>query len=289
MELKLIVVDLDGTLLDSAKREISLENANALKIAQSQGANIAIATGRCYSNVIDLCQRAGLKTHVISNHGAFIHTQSGQCLQARGLDEEALGQAIDWLDRHEYYYSVDTANSAFVAEGASACLYRDFENASTLVELEELSDETLPDLVERLASPWNQQVIKDLKQVVWEKNVVSQIRAVSLDADKLNAGRKHFSSQKDITMTVAGKAIFELIHPDVSKGNALEILASHLSISLEKVMAIGDNYNDISMLKKAGISVAIGNAEDKVKECCQYVALSNDEDGVAHIVLQMLG
>ncbi|WDC84245.1 HAD hydrolase family protein [Caloramator sp. mosi_1] len=73
-----------------------------------------------------------------------------------------------------------------------------------------------------------------------------------------------------------------------SKGNALEYLAKYLNIGLDDVIAFGDNFNDISMFKKAGISVAMGNAEGEIKRICRFVTLTNSEDGVADFIFKHL-
>ena len=81
-----------------------------------------------------------------------------------------------------------------------------------------------------------------------------------------------------------GDGIIELNSTNASKGNALYILCEKLGIQLENVLAIGDNENDISMLQAAGISVAMENAEDDVKQAAKFVAGHNEEDGAAHFL-----
>ena len=82
----------------------------------------------------------------------------------------------------------------------------------------------------------------------------------------------------------AGDGIIELNSTNASKGNALYILCEKLGIQLENVLAIGDNENDISMLQAAGISAAMENAEDDVKQAAKFVAGNNEEDGAAHFL-----
>ena len=94
--MKLIVSDLDGTLLNS-QRQISRENAAALQQAASMGVEIAIATGRSYGNARALCERAGLKPHIISNNGAFVHTDAGERLLAQGVEKKHAREAVRWL------------------------------------------------------------------------------------------------------------------------------------------------------------------------------------------------
>ena len=79
-----------------------------------------------------------------------------------------------------------------------------------------------------------------------------------------------------------------MTHPDVSKGNSVKLYASQLGIKDYDICAIGDNYNDVSMLKIAGIGVAMGNAEEGVKTISDFVTLSNNESGVSHAIHKVL-
>ena len=78
------------------------------------------------------------------------------------------------------------------------------------------------------------------------------------------------------------------MHPEVSKGNALRIIATDLHIDPEEIVAFGDNHNDIGMLQVAGLGVAMGNAHEEVKAAADYVTLSNAEDGVAVVIEDLL-
>ena len=79
--------------------------------------------------------------------------------------------------------------------------------------------------------------------------------------------------------------LIEFLHPAVSKGRALAQIAADLGIAADEVVAFGDNHNDIGMLRFAGLGVAMGNAEDEVKEEANHVTLSNAEDGVAAVIV----
>jgi len=285
--LKLIVSDLDGTLLDSTHREISLENAAALKAAQESGVEIAIATGRTYGNALAICQRAGLAPHIISNNGAFVYAKDGRCLKSIGLPTLQLGAALKWLQANNYYYSIATDKTTYMPVNAHSLLCSDFDSAVNKVEME-VTKEKLYEMLDRIMVADGVLLVDDLVDLLNEELTVGNVTAITFDADKLQRGRSYFNAYEGMAMTVAGRNLFEMVHPDVSKGNALEYLLQYLGVFLPEVMAVGDNYNDISMLERVGISVAIGNAEPAVKEVCKYVARSNDDNGVACIIKQML-
>ncbi len=86
----------------------------------------------------------------------------------------------------------------------------------------------------------------------------------------------------ELAMSTSG--YIEITHRDAKKGLALEQLCRHLGISMEDVMAIGDNVNDSSMLSKVGLPVAVGNAKEEIRQMAKYVTASNDDNGVAQAV-----
>lgn len=83
-------------------------------------------------------------------------------------------------------------------------------------------------------------------------------------------------------MTTSGHTKLEIAHADASKGHALQFMAGHLNIPMENTVAIGDNFNDLSMFEAAGISIAMGNAEEQVKARSTYVTKTHNENSVAH-------
>lgn len=284
--MKMIVSDLDGTFLNSSHTVIE-ENVQAFKMAQDAGFEIAIASGRNYGNVMALCQRAGLKPHIISNNGAFVYHKNGTLIKAAGLDKGRVKEALAWLEYRNYFYTLCTDHSVYMSVNAKDILIRDFENATNHVK--QVTAETMKKDIELFLTLDSGVFINDFDEIINQDLIFGNISAITIDADKLNQGREYFASYDGMAMTIAGNNIFEMIHPSVSKGNALAALVSHMGVAFQDVMAIGDNYNDISMLEKVGASVAVANAEEAVKKVCKYISLSNDNKGVAHIIHKLLG
>ena len=281
----MIVSDLDGTFLDSS-HEVIEENVQAFKRAQDQGVEIVIASGRNYGNVLTLFENTGLKPHIISNNGAFVYNKDGKLIKGVGLDKRHVRDALHWLEEHNYFYTLCTDHSVYMPTNTEEILLSDFANATNFVK--EMTPETLREGIDLFLNLGSGVFIDDFHEIIAQDLTFGNISAISIDHDKLCEGREYFGNYAGMSMTIAGNNIFEMIHPSVSKGNALEHLTAHVGIALEDVMAVGDNYNDISMLEKVGASVAVGNAEDEVKEICKYQSLSNDERGVAHIIHKML-
>jgi Cof subfamily protein (haloacid dehalogenase superfamily) len=116
---------------------------------------------------------------------------------------------------------------------------------------------------------------------------LSCIKVAGIGAEKTLREKRHELEVKfDGELYVAQSSfdIIELLHPAVSKGNALAVIAKDLHIQPEEIVAFGDNHNDIGMLQLAGLGVAMGNAHEEVKIIADYVTLSNAEDGVAVVI-----
>lgn len=284
--MKLIVTDLDGTLLNS-QHEISAENIKALKAAQQQGIEIAIATGRTYGNAAALCKKAGLKMHIISNNGSFVYTKQGKILSKIGINMQQAKSALQWLQHNNYSYSLCTNKNFFMPDNTSSLLSRDFDNAQDVDPL--WNKKNVKEMINcKILALDGLVLMKNVNEVFEQEVTIGHISVTTFDKTKFSQGKEYFSRYKDLSVVSSESIIFDLTNRAASKGNGLQFLIDYLGVSFADVMAIGDNYNDISMLERVGHSVAIGNAEEAVKKICKQIAPSNDLNGVAHVINQTI-
>lgn len=110
------------------------------------------------------------------------------------------------------------------------------------------------------------------------------IIGLSLNQEKLNESLVDLKDLEDITIGQSAFNNIEANSTNSNKGQALKELLERLDIEIDDVMAIGDNKNDLAMLKIVPYSVAMGNAKDEIKEVCKYVTKNNDESGVAYAI-----
>lgn len=284
--MKLIVTDLDGTLLNS-KNEISAENVEALTFAQRQGIEVAAATGRTYANALAVCQRAGLNVHIISNNGSFVYSKDGEMLRTVGLEVPHVKEMLHWLQKNDYCYSVCTDKHFLMPTNTSGILTSDFENAQDIDAIWNV-DNVKEKIYSKILKLDGLKLVDNFDEIFEQQPTIGHIAVTSFDKDKLSKGKEYFSRYTNLSIVASENIIFDMMNTSASKGNGLEYLVKHLDIPLQDVMAIGDNYNDISMLEKVGHSVAIGNAEEAVKAVCDHISLTNDLHGVAHIVNRKL-
>ncbi len=285
--MRLIVTDMDGTLLNS-RRQIPAANAAALQMAQSRGCEIAIATGRTYANALALCRDAGLNPHIISNHGAFVHSKSGKRLLATGLAKARIQRALTWLDSRRYYYNICTDTHSYVPAGSDRILAQDYQEAGSVID--GVTAEAVKAAIAYFCrASAGRTLVSGIDEILDKDLAYGSIVAISFDRDKLAAGRSYFGAAAGLALNIAGDTIFELVDAGASKGLALERLCDWLRLPLAETMAIGDHYNDLSMLRRAGLSIAMGNAEAAVKSVCNEVTLTNDCNGVAACVRKHIG
>lgn len=260
--MKLIATDLDGTLLNS-NHEVSKENAEALRLAQEKGIEIAIATGRTHSDAIHICKKANINAHIISNNGAMVFSKEGKKLKSYTIDKEYLEYVLNWLYENEYVFQICTDKNLFLPYDIKTILEKDFEKAK--INNPSIPTNLVDYMINFIFSQEGIKLIKCKDDILNLDLDFCSITAISIDKEKLNYGRQYYKEFKELSMVISHEYNFELTNNNASKGNSLEYLANYLGISLKDVTAMGDSYNDVSMFKKAGTSVAMGNAEEDIK------------------------
>ena len=111
---------------------------------------------------------------------------------------------------------------------------------------------------------------------------VYKVFVLSFDKARLSKLRENLLERNDISITTSGQQKLEIGNLESSKGKALQFIANHFGVPIENTVAIGDNLNDLSMFDIAGMSIAMGNAEEIVKEQATYVTKNYNENGVAY-------
>lgn len=283
--LKLIAIDLDGTLFNEG-HQISEENIKAIKQAEQQGIEVVIATGRSYFDAYDICKKVGLVNYIISCNGASIHSREGQQISAIKMEKTDVEHVIKWLEEQNFYYEVSTNNGIYSPHSGRKILQLELESLkSTTFEGNVV---VLQKLIELMHGQLGMVFVNQYQDVIGQNDAFYKILACSFNETKRKNGVDQFVGMKQLSMASSFPSNFELVNKKASKGNALEMLATQLKISLDQVMAIGDSPNDISMLERVKYSVAMGNAREEIKAICNFVTHSNGKDGVAHAIYKAI-
>ncbi len=266
---KLLVVDIDGTLV-GGNRSVSAEDREALAKARDLGMQVSLSTGRAAQACLGIINQLSLDGYHIFFDGASVSDPSqGEEVYVQPISRGVVKQMVEFAHRHEIDLELYSATHYFAErETWSTEAHRQFFDLEpTIVGFTRLWE--------------RERIIKGgLVTTTPEEAAKAKIFCRHFD-DSL-----HFSWAR--TPAYPGVDFINILAPEVSKGKALEALASHLGVSMSAVMAIGDGTNDISLLSTAGLAVAMGNAYDEVKAVADYVTLDIDHSGVAAAITKFL-
>lgn len=261
--IKLITIDLDGTLLDNEKN-ISIKNKLAIKRCHDNDIKIVISTGRPIKGVMRYLKELGLTTnndYVICYNGAKTFNV--------GTNEMVLSSTINGKIVKELYNKSLELNVDFHA-----------------FRLDE-------ELITPIANPYTdvEATINKIDYHLYDFNNIKDddlfLKAMMVSSDE-NITRIIPINEKiygnDYSILRSAKIFLEFLNKNIDKGKALEGLAKYLNIDITETMAIGDAGNDIPMIKSAGIGVAMENSFPEVKEYADFITLSNLNDGVSYAI-----
>ncbi len=267
MKYKLLVVDIDGTLL-GRQRNISAENIEALAQARRLGIGVALSTGRAVQACLSILDQLALDGYHIFFDGALV-SNLGQEVYAEPLDRGVVKEAIEFAHWRGIDLELYSASHYFVErETWSTDAHRQFFGVEpTIVDFTNLWEEERI-IKGGLASASPQQVAK-------AGDFYAQFK-----------GSLHFSRAR--SPAFPDVEFINVVALQVSKGRALGALASHLGVSLAEVMAVGDGTNDISLLSLAGLAVAMENAPDEVKAVAHHITNDVEHSGLAAAVNKFL-
>ncbi len=276
--IKLLALDLDGTLLNS-RGDLSDKNLEAIQNAEKIGVLVTIATGRRFRDALPVARQINLNAPLICHNGALIkYMDTLENVAVSLLAKETVGEIL----RVGREFGGDALLSADPI-GKGVLLY------------DKISDENLP-LQKYIA--WSKRLhgaeaeeavhhVPNLEEISGEIETVhvSFSGALAPMADLQKVLEDELKDSVNILATVYPSLDFTLIDilpSDASKGIGVEKLALMNQLSAENVMTIGDNFNDLEMLEYAGTAVVMGNASPELLERAEfYTTLSNDENGVA--------
>lgn len=283
--IKCIATDMDGTLLN-ANQEVSEQNKLAIQAARDQGIDFLVATGRSYHDLRYVLDKVGVQCPAICLNGAEIRDENGNVEFGIGLAEETAEKVAHVLDTADIYYELYTSNGTYTTnyEKGIQAVMDIYRTANPSVEVSMLRERVKKRFKKRLIK-----IVDDFDGVFGAEDIVTyKFFGFSKDESLLVDIYKRFEQIKGITVTTSGRHNIEITHRHAKKGNALKRYTEKRGISLDETMALGDNYNDLSMLELVGHSVAMGNAEKEIKDACRYVTGLNTEDGVAKAIYKAL-
>lgn len=267
--IRMIALDLDGTLLDSQKR-LSKVNFNALQRQAEKGVEIVPTTGRFYDAMPEVIRSLPFVHYAITINGAEVFdVDNGKTIAASEIPSEKAIEIMSYLDKLPVVYDCYMDSKAWMTA-----------NMKNTIE-DYLSDEHFLKMVKDLRRP-----VDELKKFVAEYGKDVQKMITFTQDNELRQRLLHELPQvfSDIIVSSSMDENIEINDIKANKGNAIHQLSDFLNIDIGEVMSFGDGLNDLNMIKEAGVGVAMSNANEEVLKSADYITLSNDEDGVARAI-----
>lgn len=269
-DIKLVALDLDGTLFDNSSR-ISERNLTAIRSITDKGIQVVISTGRPFEGIpFDQIKGTGINYAITANGSGIYEISTGKCLYENAMDEELVTPILNFL------LTRDIHMDAFIG-GKGYTPVQCIETAQKL---------TVPSSIKNYIITTRTR-LDNILQFIHENQLKVQKMTLNfypaadgtlIDRETV---RKFLVSNPSITTVCGGYNNLEFTRADANKGVGLRKLAEILGVNPDATMAIGDTENDLAIIEAAGIGVAMGNATDAVKARADYVTTTNTKDGVA--------
>lgn len=263
MNLKLIALDIDGTLTDDNKK-ITPVTRDILLGIQKKDVCLVLASARPTPGLYETAKQLHLQEHqgilMAYNGGKIVRASNGQTLSEIHMDKENTRNLLRYLESLPVTVILDDGAQFYVTDaGGFKVEYECRNNCMKCTEVDNLADFLSFSPVKLL---------------------------LSVDPDQIFEIQRTIAAHLDDDLVVVRTAPFylEIIPSKINKGEGLRDICSHMGISLTDTVAFGDSENDIPMLKAAGCGIAMGNAEEAVKNAADKVTLSNNEDGIAYAI-----
>lgn len=269
-DIKLVALDLDGTLFDNNSR-ISERNLTTIRSITDKGIHVVISTGRPFEGIpFDQIKGTGINYAITANGSGIYEISTGKCLYENAMDEELVTPILNFL------LTRDIHMDAFIG-GKGYTPVQCVETAQKL---------TVPSSIKNYIITTRTR-LDNILQFIHENQLKVQKMTLNfypaadgtlIDRETV---RKFLVSNPSITTVCGGYNNLEFTRADANKGVGLRKLAEILGVNPDATMAIGDTENDLAIIEAAGIGVAMGNATDAVKARADYVTTTNTKDGVA--------
>ena len=262
MKYKLLVLDLDGTLTNN-KKEITEHTLRTLIDVQERGVKIVLASGRPTYGIAPIAEKLELKKYggyILSyNGGEITNWQTGELMYENVLDADVL----------PYLYQCAKDNNFAIVTYKDKYVLTEHPDEYVLKEaiLNVMETQKVDNFLEAIDFP----VAKCL--IVGEGNRLAVLE------------KEMYEVLKDRMGVYRSEPYFlELVPKGIDKAQSLAVLLEKIGATKEEMIAVGDGFNDLSMIKFAGLGVAMANAQEVVRQSADYITLSNEEDGVAAVV-----
>lgn len=263
MAYKLMAVDIDGTLLND-RGELTENTKNAIKQWVDKGLIFTIASGRPIQGIEKLNRTLNLDVPFITYNGAMVVMgKSKKVLYEQKLSRNDSREIISLGNNYNATIMIWNDNKLYVPQ-----INERVENYKMISGVEPILIDNLEKIIE-----------KGVTKILWYDEV-----------EKIAQYQKEIGSflSENVNFHPSRPYFMEFVDKNASKAIAMEKLGQFYGIKQSEMIAVGDGFNDLSMIEYAGLGVAMANSPREVKEKADYITLSNEEDGVAHVIFEFI-
>ncbi len=270
--IKLIASDLDGTMFEKGN-VIPETNLKAINDINNSNINFTICTGKTYSLFKNICEDIGTGYGIFGNGNQIINLKTGEEIYRKLLKNEDVLFCINTAKKLKLHIHLYT-NKEVITE---KLLYMDLRNFELTKNDKNIDLEF--------------KILTDIKEYVERENPEILKLVISAEKDLANLKRE-FDKNKNLKVNLIRKVdkyrdeiigkeyeYLDIMPAGINKEQALEVLENYLKIDKSEVLAIGDNLNDLEMIKDSGVGIAVANAYDEVKEVANYTTTTTAQNG----------
>ncbi|MDE0014134.1 MAG: Cof-type HAD-IIB family hydrolase [Candidatus Poribacteria bacterium] len=260
---RLAAFDLDGTLLNS-EHGLPPKNCEALRALAANDILVVLVSGRMHRSIQPISDEIGLENPIISYNGGMVrHATSGEVYHHIPVPADYAMAIVDACNQRGLHLNFCLNDELYVAERNA---WSDLYEARTGVP----------------ATP-----VGNLRELAGETPTKMLIIHISEELPSLlNDFQTDYAGKLYVTQTQP--EYIEFMNPEVTKGRALSALANRFAIPIDSVVAFGDSYNDESLLKTAGFGIAMANGVPPIRACADYITGTNDDNGVAKAIWELI-
>ncbi|MCD8145822.1 MAG: Cof-type HAD-IIB family hydrolase [Clostridiales bacterium] len=270
MPYQLLAADMDGTLLNSRK-EISPEDAAAITRALEEGKQVVFSTGRCIGELEPFLALFPAMRYVLCESGACVYDRAeNRVLHLQTIDPQAAKTILDYTKDRDIMPQVLVHNQAVM----------------DIRHLSDLSHYKMAHYQDHFRQ--NCRSTNDIYRYCQAQNWTFEKICLYHTSPEDRADTLLAVEGLPLSTALAEKTSLEISAQGVDKGVGLEILCRHLGLPLEETIVVGDSFNDLPILKRAGLPVAVDNAAEPVKAACRAVVADCDHSGVSQAIQRYL-
>ena len=267
--IKLLASDLDGTIIDN-NNQVSNKDLNVINKLNNTTVNFAVCTGKTYSMIKNICSKLRTTYGVFGNGTQIVNLKTGEEIERNVVLNDKAIHCLKIAQKNNLHVHIYTEDKIISQKELKYMAFRNYILYKNQVQFE---------IVESLESYIKEKNPNILKLVISGEEDLKNIKEEIENSENLTAIQiKKYNEYKD-NIIDAEYEYLDIVPKHVTKYDALKQLGNYLNIQKEDIMAIGDNINDIEMIKNAGVGVAIGGSYKEVKDVAVYVTKNDVKNG----------